>query len=71
MLFGNIETIYSVNGALLEELKEHPDNVSAAFLKLAPYFKLYSLYAYEYKHIVAFLQVSGKQIPSFILLLIE
>ena len=56
-LFGNIDTLYKVNGALLEELKVNPENVAAAFLKLAPYFKLYSVYAYDYKQIVCILQV--------------
>lgn len=59
-LFGNIETLYKVNGALLEELKTNPENVAAAFLKLAPYFKLYSVYAYDYKQIVSILQEMHK-----------
>lgn len=56
-LFGNIQTLYKVNGALLDELKSNPENVAAAFLKLAPYFKLYSVYAYDYKQTVSILQV--------------
>lgn len=69
-LFGNVETLYRVNGALLEELKVNPENVAAAFLKLAPYFKLYSVYAYDYKQIVSFLQEmhrSNPRLAAFIL----
>jgi hypothetical protein len=56
-LFGHVETLYNVNGALLDELKRDPENVAASFLKLAPFFKLYSVYAYDYKHAMAVLQV--------------
>lgn len=69
-LFGNIETLYKVNGALLDELKVNPENVAAAFLKLAPYFKLYSVYAYDYKQIVTILQEmhrSNPRLAAFIL----
>lgn len=62
-LFGNIDTLYKVNGALLGELKANPENVAAAFLKLAPYFKLYSVYAYDYKQIVSILQVCVLNAP--------
>lgn len=56
-LFGHIETLYNVNGELLNELKCNPENIAAAFLKLAPFFKLYSVYAYDYKEAMAVLQV--------------
>lgn len=56
-LFGNIETIYNVNGELFRELKRDPDNVARAFYKLAPFFKLYSVYAYDYKQALMLLQV--------------
>ncbi|KAG8222268.1 hypothetical protein J437_LFUL001466 [Ladona fulva] len=49
MIFGNIETIYYVNGELLNELKNNEENIAAAFLKLAPFLKLYSVYAYDYQ----------------------
>lgn len=55
-LFGHVETLYRVNGELLRELKE--GDVAAAFLRLAPYFKLYSVYAYDYKQVLATLQVT-------------
>jgi hypothetical protein len=56
-LFGHIETLYNVNGELLNELKHNPENIAASFLKLAPFFKLYSVYAYDYKEATAVLQV--------------
>lgn len=56
-LFGNIEILYKVNGELLKELKTHPENVGAAFSKIAPYLKLYSVYAYDYKQVLHILQV--------------
>ncbi|XP_071446442.1 rho guanine nucleotide exchange factor 39-like [Hetaerina americana] len=49
VIFGNIETIYYVNGELLNELKCNQENIAAAFLKLAPFLKLYSVYAYDYE----------------------
>jgi hypothetical protein len=56
-LFENIETLYNVNGELLVELKENPENIAQAFYKLAPFFKLYSVYAYNYKRALIVLQV--------------
>ncbi|XP_011496634.1 PREDICTED: putative protein tag-52 [Ceratosolen solmsi marchali] len=55
-LFENIETLYSVNGELLKELNENPENIAQAFYKLAPFFKLYSVYAYNYKRALIVLQ---------------
>ncbi|XP_067015820.2 rho guanine nucleotide exchange factor 39 isoform X2 [Anabrus simplex] len=55
-LFGHIETLYKVNGELLHELKSNPKNIAAAFFKLAPFFKLYSVYAYDYKNVLTVLQ---------------
>ena len=56
-LFENIETLYNVNRELLKELKENPENVAQAFCKLAPFFKLYSVYAYNYNQALQLLQV--------------
>lgn len=64
-LFGNIETIYNVNGELLRELKQDPDNVARAFYKLAPFFKLYSVYAYDYKQALILLQVRSQNLMKF------
>ena len=56
-LFENIETLHNVNGELLKELQQSPENVAYAFCKLAPFFKLYSVYAYNYKRALFLLQV--------------
>ncbi|XP_017775028.1 PREDICTED: putative protein tag-52 [Nicrophorus vespilloides] len=50
ILFGSIDNLYKVNGELLNELKNDLMSVSAAFFKLAPFFKMYSVYAYDYKN---------------------
>lgn len=57
ILFGNIQTIYSVNEALLKELYKGSVNVAKAFLQIAPYFKMYSSYALGFKKTLDFLQV--------------
>lgn len=57
ILFENIETLYKVNGELLKELKKNSDNIAQAFYKLAPFLKLYSVYAYNYKRALFLLQV--------------
>lgn len=53
----NIKTLYNVSGELIQELKEDPQNIADAFHKLAPFFKLYSIYAYDYEQILLLLQV--------------
>ncbi|XP_046391456.1 rho guanine nucleotide exchange factor 39 isoform X3 [Ischnura elegans] len=53
VIFGNIETIYHVNGELLHEVKSNQENIAAAFLKLAPFMKLYSVYACDYERALA------------------
>lgn len=58
-LFGNIETIYGVNGELLNQLKRDSSNVGQAFKNMAHSFKLYSMYAYGYKNAMELLQVGG------------
>lgn len=57
-LFGSLDVIYRVNNELFRELQENPDDISNAFSKLAPYFKLYSVYAYDYRKSLNVLQVS-------------
>lgn len=53
----NIKTLYNVSGELVKELKEDPRNIAGAFHKLAPFFKLYSVYAYDYEQVLSLLQV--------------
>ncbi|XP_049829803.1 putative protein tag-52 [Schistocerca gregaria] len=60
-LFGHIQMLYKVNGELLNELKMNPDCIAEAFLRLAPFFKLYSVYAYDYKQVLSIMQDIGKK----------
>lgn len=53
----NIKTLYNVSGELIKELKQDSENIAGAFHKLAPFFKLYSVYAYDYEQILSLLQV--------------
>lgn len=53
----NLESVYNVNGELLNELRRHDEDVALAFITVAPFFKLYSVYAYDYRHGIIALQV--------------
>uniref|UniRef100_A0A336M426 CSON008359 protein n=1 Tax=Culicoides sonorensis TaxID=179676 RepID=A0A336M426_CULSO len=64
-LFGQIEMIYNLNKELLDELETDLNNVSKAFLKLAPFFKLYSVYAFDYKNSLLVLQDETIKNPIF------
>lgn len=55
-LFGQIEMIHNLNGEFLKELESDMDNVAKAFLKMAPFFKLYSVYAFDYRNALLVLQ---------------
>ncbi|KAM7357274.1 rho guanine nucleotide exchange factor 4 [Cochliomyia hominivorax] len=55
-LFGQIEMIHNLNGEFLRELESDMDNVAKAFLKMAPFFKLYSVYAFDYRNALLVLQ---------------
>lgn len=55
-LFGQIEMIHNLNGEFLKELESDMDNVARAFLKMAPFFKLYSVYAFDYRQALLVLQ---------------
>lgn len=56
-LLENIKTLYNVSGELVAGLKHNPDNISQVFHRLAPFFKLYSVYAYDYTRMLNLLQV--------------
>lgn len=58
VLFGQIEMIYNLNTELLKNLESDLDNVGKAFLRLAPFFKLYSVYAFDYNRSQIVLQVT-------------
>ncbi|XP_077263281.1 putative protein tag-52 isoform X3 [Temnothorax americanus] len=54
----NIKTLYNVSGELVAGLKCNPDNIAGIFHKLAPFFKLYSVYAYDYTQVLNLLRLS-------------
>ncbi|XP_012228104.2 rho guanine nucleotide exchange factor 39 [Linepithema humile] len=64
-LLENIKTLYNVSGELVEGLKHNPDNISQVFHKLAPFFKLYSVYAYDYTQVLNLLQTNEESNPVF------
>lgn len=56
ILFGHIEMIHNLNSELLQELEIDLNNVGSAFLRLGPFLKLYSVYAFDYKRVILTLQ---------------
>lgn len=64
-LFGQIEMIYNLNGELLKEIENKLENVAQAFLKMAPFFKLYSVYAFDYRNSLLILQDITSRNPVF------
>ncbi|XP_026672912.1 FYVE, RhoGEF and PH domain-containing protein 4, partial [Ceratina calcarata] len=55
----------NVSGELVRELKHDPQNIAGAFHKLAPFFKLYSVYAYDYEQILSLLQMKQENDLAF------
>ncbi|RZC35008.1 RhoGEF and/or PH domain containing protein [Asbolus verrucosus] len=64
-LFSNIHSIYKINKELLVELRKGPGNVAKAFSNIAPFFKCYSFYAFEFKKSLDILQNCHKDNPKF------
>lgn len=64
-VFGSILPIYNVNKELLDELEKSTGNVAGAFCKFAPFFKVYSVYACEFKNILNILQNARSLNPQF------
>ncbi|CAD1473910.1 unnamed protein product, partial [Heterotrigona itama] len=64
-LSDNIKTLYNVSGELIKELKQNSENIADAFHKLAPFFKLYSVYAYDYEQILSLLQTKQENDCEF------
>ena len=56
-LFGQVELIYNLNKELLNHLENDLADVARGFIKLAPFFKLYSIFAFDYKSSLILLQV--------------
>lgn len=59
-LFNNIEMLYNLNSELMQKLKadSRPVSVADTFIKTAPFLKLYTTYANEYKRVIFTIQVS-------------
>ncbi|XP_011150788.1 putative protein tag-52 [Harpegnathos saltator] len=64
-LLENIKTLYNVSGELVTGLKHNPDDIAEIFHKLAPFFKLYSVYAYDYTQVLNLLQINQETNPAF------
>ncbi len=62
ILFGQIEMIYNLNTELLKSLENDMSKVGKAFLRLAPFFKLYSVYAFDYNRSQIVLQVNSDKV---------
>lgn len=56
-LFGQLELIHNINNELLQRLEADLDDCGNAFIRLAPFFKIYSVYAFDYKNSMMLLQV--------------
>ncbi|KAG7210374.1 hypothetical protein KM043_011908 [Ampulex compressa] len=61
----NIKTLYNISGELVNGLRHDPENIAGIFHKLAPFFKLYSVYAYDYEQVMSLLQSTQEQDPAF------
>ncbi|XP_058831072.1 putative protein tag-52 isoform X1 [Topomyia yanbarensis] len=55
-IFGQLETIYNLSQELLKKLSDDLDVVVQAFMNLGPFFKLYSVYAFDYRNSLCSLQ---------------
>jgi RhoGEF domain len=55
-LFGQIELIYSINKEFLNRLETNHNDVATVFLKMSPFFKIYSVYAFDFKNCMVLLQ---------------
>uniref|UniRef100_A0A182MXU9 DH domain-containing protein n=1 Tax=Anopheles dirus TaxID=7168 RepID=A0A182MXU9_9DIPT len=55
-IFGQLDTIHNLSQELLKKLDDNLDNVVRAFTNLGPFFKLYSVYAFDYRNSLCTLQ---------------
>ncbi|XP_040164859.1 putative protein tag-52 [Anopheles arabiensis] len=55
-IFGQLDTIHNLSQELLRKLDDDLDNVVKAFTNLGPFFKLYSVYAFDYRNSLCTLQ---------------
>lgn len=68
-LFGQLELIYNLNKELLLQLETNLEQLGEefgnAFYKMAPFFKLYSVYAFDYKNSLISIQNLSTKNPVF------
>ncbi|XP_043500397.1 FYVE, RhoGEF and PH domain-containing protein 4-like [Polistes fuscatus] len=64
-LFENVKTLYNISGELIKEIKQDTECIAGAFYKLAPFFKLYSVYAYDYEQLSSLIQIIQQKDPIF------
>ncbi|XP_055536093.1 putative protein tag-52 [Wyeomyia smithii] len=62
-IFGQLETIYNLSQELLKKLDDDLDTVVKAFMNLGPFFKLYSVYAFDYRNSLCTLQTLMQKNP--------
>ncbi|XP_053685678.1 putative protein tag-52 [Sabethes cyaneus] len=63
-IFGQLETIQNLSQELLKKLDDDLDRVVKAFVNLGPFFKLYSVYAFDYRNSLCTLQSLMQKSPS-------
>ncbi|XP_050080473.1 putative protein tag-52 [Anopheles maculipalpis] len=63
-IFGQLDTIHNLSQELLKKLDENLDNVVRAFTALGPFFKLYSVYAFDYRNSLCTLQSLMDKSPT-------
>ncbi|XP_053678688.1 putative protein tag-52 [Anopheles nili] len=63
-LFGQLDTIHNLSQELLRKLDDNLDNVVKAFTNLGPFFKLYSVYAFDYRNSLCTLQSLTDKNPT-------
>ncbi|XP_055597076.1 putative protein tag-52 [Uranotaenia lowii] len=63
-IFGQLETIHNLSQELLKHLDDNLDSVVKAFMNLGPFFKLYSVYAFDYRKSLCALQTLMLKSPG-------
>ncbi|XP_058465083.1 putative protein tag-52 isoform X2 [Malaya genurostris] len=63
-IFGQLETIHNLSQELLTKLGDDLDMVVQAFMNLGPFFKLYSVYAFDYRNSLCALQSLMQRNPA-------
>uniref|UniRef100_A0A182J5D1 Uncharacterized protein n=1 Tax=Anopheles atroparvus TaxID=41427 RepID=A0A182J5D1_ANOAO len=63
-IFGQLDTIHNLSQELLKKLDDNLDNVVRAFTNLGPFFKLYSVYAFDYRNSLCTLQSLTDKNPT-------